>query len=370
MAEEIKHNFVTGKTLYACRFILSNSNVLLANPATNEVWGTGGRDADDYDVQMSEEGGSGHYTCDFASGGSISSGVYHVVVYNQAGANPVDSDVALAQGEIYWNGTAEETLQTILDKLPTNYIMGSATQADQDTIIHGGTVPDNTSTEDSIKLAAGASGANDIYNENLVVLVSGTGSGQARLIADYIGGTQTAVVRHSWTITPDNTTVYRIYPFSGILLVNTGLVAGATSTSLTLNTSAPATADIYDGHTVYISGGTGEGQARLITGYTAGRVATVYPAWDVTPGAAASVYIILPIGVGEIYDTVADILVDTNEIQGKLPDNYIMGSSDTEDHDDEIDAIVANLGNTHTVEDESPGGGISPATTSGIAEGC
>jgi hypothetical protein len=192
--------------------------------------------------------------------------------------------------------------------------MGSATQADQDTIIHGGTVPDNTSTEDSIKLAAGASGANDIYNENLVVLISGTGSGQARLIADYIGGTQTAVVRNSWIITPDNTTVYRIYPFSGILLANTGLVAGATSTSITLNTSAPATADIYDGHTIYISGGTGEGQARLITGYTAGRVATVYPAWDVTPAAAASVYIILPIGVGEIYDTVAAIKAMTDLI--------------------------------------------------------
>jgi hypothetical protein len=132
MAEEIKHNFVTGKTLYACRFILSNSNVLLANPATNEVWGTGGRDADDYDVQMTEEGGSGHYTCDFADGGSISAGVYHVVVYNQAGANPVDGDVALAQGEIYWNGTAEETLQTIFDKLPDNYIMGSSDTEDHD----------------------------------------------------------------------------------------------------------------------------------------------------------------------------------------------------------------------------------------------
>jgi len=34
-----------------------------------------------------------------------------------------------------------------------------------------------------------------------------------------------------------------------------------------------------------------------------------------------------------------DILTDTNEIQGKLPDNKIMGSSVTTDKDDEIDAI-------------------------------
>jgi hypothetical protein len=131
MAEEIKHNFGTGNTLYACRF-LSNSNVMLSNPATNEVWGTGARTADDYDVAMTEEGGSGHYTGDFASGGTISAGVYHIVVYHQLGANPADSDPALAQGDIYWNGTAEETLQTIFDKLPDNYIMGSSDAEDHD----------------------------------------------------------------------------------------------------------------------------------------------------------------------------------------------------------------------------------------------
>ena len=126
MAEEVKHNFVTGKTLYFCRFLLSNSNVMLADPATNEVWGTGARDADDYDVAMAEEGGSGHYTGDFASGGTIAAGTYHIVVYNRLTGTPIDSDPALAQGEIYWNGTAEETLQTILDKLPDEFIMGSS----------------------------------------------------------------------------------------------------------------------------------------------------------------------------------------------------------------------------------------------------
>jgi hypothetical protein len=113
MTEEVKHNHVTGKTLYFCRFIQSNSNVMLANPATNEVWGTGGRDADDYDVQMSEEGGSGHYTGDFASGGAIAAGTYTIAVYNQAGASPADSDVVIAQGEIYWDGTAEINLYTM-----------------------------------------------------------------------------------------------------------------------------------------------------------------------------------------------------------------------------------------------------------------
>jgi len=42
-------------------------------------------------------------------------------------------------------------------------------------------------------------------------------------------------------------------------------------------------------------------------------------------------------------DTVVDaVLVDTNEIQGKLPTNNIMGSSVKTDKDDEIDAILAD----------------------------
>jgi len=86
---------------------------MLANPATNEVWGTGARDADAYDVQMSEEGGSAHYTGDFASGGAISAGTYHIAVYNQATGVPLDSDIVIAQGDIYWDGSAEENIYTI-----------------------------------------------------------------------------------------------------------------------------------------------------------------------------------------------------------------------------------------------------------------
>lgn len=48
----------------------------------------------------------------------------------------------------------------------------------------------------------------------------------------------------------------------------------------------------------------------------------------------------------DIIDTNVDsILTDTNEIQGKLPDNNIMGSSVKTDKDDEIDAIKAKTDN-------------------------
>lgn len=42
----------------------------------------------------------------------------------------------------------------------------------------------------------------------------------------------------------------------------------------------------------------------------------------------------------------ASILADTNEIQGKLPTNKIMGSSDVDNHDTTIDTINTNVANT------------------------
>jgi hypothetical protein len=282
-----------------------------------EAWGTGGRTAADYDISLTDKSGD-MFVGDFDS--NVSAGYYHIATHYQTGGSPADADPMVWQEYGYWDASSWTSgpdaldIDAITDKLPTNYIMGSSTQNDQDTIILSGQVPDNTSTADSIKLAADASGSNDIYNENLVVLVGGTGAGQARLIADYIGATETAIVRNAWLITPDNTTLYRIYPFSGILLSNTGLVVAATSSTITLNTSAQAVADVYVGHTIFISGGTGLGQARLITAYTAGRVATISPDWDVTPGAAASVYLILPVGrtfVDELSQDVLDDMADS-----------------------------------------------------------
>jgi len=48
---------------------------------------------------------------------------------------------------------------------------------------------------------------------------------------------------------------------------------------------------------------------------------------------------------GSVDEHLDDVLADTNEIQGKLPDNNIMGSSVTTDKDDEIDAIKAKTDN-------------------------
>lgn len=111
MANEVHHNYTTGATLYFCAFQL-NGNVFLSGGASDEVWGTGGRDADDYDEPMAEDGAGGHYVGTFDT--SIAAGVYHVTVFLRAGANPADTDIPLGQGVMYWDGSAEQNLSTLI----------------------------------------------------------------------------------------------------------------------------------------------------------------------------------------------------------------------------------------------------------------
>lgn len=66
-----------------------------------------------------------------------------------------------------------------------------------------------------------------------------------------------------------------------VLRTNTA-TAGAAST-ITLDAGAPTTVDLFKGAVIALIGGTGAGQARLITAYSAGRVATVTPAWVINP---------------------------------------------------------------------------------------
>lgn len=106
MANEISHNSRTGVTLYAIRF-QENGNVFLTNGASDEDWGTGGRDADNYDVTMTEDVPGGHFVGNFDTSGNIVAGVYPVAVYLQVGGTPDDDDNVVAQGVMNWDGTNE-----------------------------------------------------------------------------------------------------------------------------------------------------------------------------------------------------------------------------------------------------------------------
>jgi hypothetical protein len=82
--------------------------------------------------------------------------------------------------------------------------------------------------------------------------------------------------------------------------------AGAGST-ITLRSGASVTNSIYNGQVVFITGGTGAGQQRIISGYVGStKVATVSVAWSVNPD-ATSVYQVGDAGVFSASSSVMDI---------------------------------------------------------------
>lgn len=86
----------------------------------------------------------------------------------------------------------------------------------------------------------------------------------------------------------DVSLVNRVAPFNNLtdtvipVPFVSGTVATYTSTtSITLDTSAAATANLYKGHMIEFPSGTGANQSAIITAYTSGRVATLAPALNV-----------------------------------------------------------------------------------------
>lgn len=62
----------------------------------------------------------------------------------------------------------------------------------------------------TITLHVGASASDDAYNDLLITLTGGTGSGQTRRITDYNGTTKVATVYPAWTTPPDATSTFSI----------------------------------------------------------------------------------------------------------------------------------------------------------------
>ena len=62
----------------------------------------------------------------------------------------------------------------------------------------------------TITLKASSSSTNDYYNGLYITITGGTGSGQIRIIEDYVGSTKVVTVDRNWTVTPDATSTYSI----------------------------------------------------------------------------------------------------------------------------------------------------------------
>ena len=99
--------------------------------------------------------------------------------------------------------TSTDSLEAIRDRGDAAWT-GSPTTSDSGTAQAG--------ASGSITLQAGASSTDNIYNGQVCYISSGTGAGQSRALNGYTGSSKVATVITDWTIAPDNTSVYEIYP--------------------------------------------------------------------------------------------------------------------------------------------------------------
>jgi predicted GNAT family acetyltransferase len=129
MANEIHIDYTSGNTLYA---VIRNEagEVWHAGGQVFEAWGTGGRTADDYDISLTDKGGS-RYVGDFD--GNIPSGRYTVQAFVQGGADPVDGDNLAGGDEIVWSGAGVITCDKLLaNKAVQDKVSGEITYYDDD----------------------------------------------------------------------------------------------------------------------------------------------------------------------------------------------------------------------------------------------
>ncbi|SVE60124.1 uncharacterized protein METZ01_LOCUS512978, partial [marine metagenome] len=61
-----------------------------------------------------------------------------------------------------------------------------------------------------VTLKSGSSAYDDYYNDLILTTTGGTGSGQTRIISDYVGSTKKATVSVAFTVDPDGTTTYTL----------------------------------------------------------------------------------------------------------------------------------------------------------------
>ena len=279
----------------------------------------------------------------------------------------------------------ETDTNEIQGKLPTNNIMGSSDVNDHDTDIDailvdtadmqprvaaietdtGTTLDGKLNTIDSIvddikQAVITGSGtvtllgsttvfqtdltdADDFWNNQQILMVSGSNAGQARRVSDFANLNGEVTVSEAFN--------------NAVALNDTFILIGRWTGAGTSLTDASITDSVWDellsGHVV--AGSSGKAVADIETDVTTtlADTADMQPRVVAIEGDTNEIQGKLPTDniMGSAVLTSKDdeidaILVDTNEIQGKLPTDNIMGSAVLTSKDDEIDAILVDTGTT------------------------
>jgi hypothetical protein len=105
-------------------------------------------------------------------------------------------------------------------------------------ILESGTLQSATATTAVLRSATAF--ADDIVNAATLAITGGTGSGQQRLITDWVSATDTATV-DTWVVTPDNTSLYEVYRTAPGGTVTTPPTASAIADEVQTRTIAAVT---------------------------------------------------------------------------------------------------------------------------------
>lgn len=190
------------------------------------------------------------------------------------------------------DGTWDAVLTAATHNVPAS--AGRRLRAVGSLVVREETAQGSGTGDNQIQLDSEASAVDGSYDPSVVVLVGGTGTGQARLVLQYDGATKIATVDRNWKVNPDDTSEFQIVANPGREHVNEGLAQGGTSTTITLNTLASDDDEAYPGQVVFIRSGIGEDQARRISAYNGTtKVATVHHPWTVIPDGTSG-YVMLP----------------------------------------------------------------------------
>ena len=108
MANEIKTVYQTGKTAY---FLVRNSTGYIWNTSTSAFETYTVSNYTNYAIEMLEQSSSGFYLGNFPL--SIPSGTYNIVVLNQYGMNPSQTDSYIGSGNFNWNGYTEVNINDL-----------------------------------------------------------------------------------------------------------------------------------------------------------------------------------------------------------------------------------------------------------------
>jgi hypothetical protein len=128
---------------------------------------------------------------------------------------------------------------------------------------------------DTMTLSASASGVDNIYNGSSLYISSGLGSGQVRIITDYIGATKVVQLNSIFAITPNTSSTYSVAPTVTISGDGTGATAyanvfssGASGNSVNyINMISVGSG--YSEATITITANTSHGSSATATAYIA-----------------------------------------------------------------------------------------------------